>query len=334
MAFKALFGAVSGDMLNDTDLYGYYNDTVYVVNQATTRSYTIATYRGNDLVDLLDANANNSHSVYGGAGNDTVLGGLAVDDVVDQSGNDIVSLGAGNDSVIVGRGNDLYVGGDGIDLLNFRLLFDDFGSSIVVTSGVRFDMAITKAQNLGIFGLDRISGFEFIIGTDGNDTLLGAGAVDTLQGVLGNDILLGRGGADSLYGGAGSDVLIGGAGGDRLGAGPADIARDIIRYTSMADSGLGTQANVVDRISDFDPGTATTDDRIDLSAIDAFLGTRRNDAFTFRETGGFISRGGEVRLEVVGADTLVHIDIDSDAASEMNILIVGVTGLTAVDFIL
>lgn len=334
MAFKALFGAVSGDMANTNDFYGYFDDTVYVVNQVTTRAYAINTYRGNDLIDLQDGNAANTHDVLGGSGNDTVLGGLAADSFLDQSGNDTALLGDGADIAVVGLGNDVYDGGAGIDKLSFTSFYDDFGGVTNLTTGVRYDAAITGVQNLGFLGKDRIVNFETVIGSYGNDTLLGSALGNHFQGGDGNDLLSGRAGADSLVGGAGADTLIGGAGGDRMLTGGADGVRDIIRYTSMNDSGLQNVQNIADRIVDFDRGAALTSDRIDLSAIDAILGTKRNDAFVFRGTGAFTSRGGEVRLEVIGSDTLVHVDIDRDAASEMMFLVVGVVGLDAGDFIL
>src|SRR4051812_7304787 len=46
-----------------------------------------------------------------------------------------------------------------------------------------------------------------ITGTDGNNTLRGASADDTLYGLAGNDSLTGSGGADALYGGTGNDTL-------------------------------------------------------------------------------------------------------------------------------
>ena len=44
--------------------------------------------------------------------------------------------------------------------------------------------------------------------------------------------------------------------------------------------------------------------------------------------------GGQVRLQVSGSDTIVHVDTDFDAFSEMTFTIAGVTGLRASDFVL
>jgi Ca2+-binding RTX toxin-like protein len=70
-------------------------------------------------------------------------------------------------------------------------------------------MTATKARNIILAPLN-------VIGTDGNDTLLGLAADDTLSGGLGNDTLKGGKGNDSLDGGDGNDLLDGGEGNDTL----------------------------------------------------------------------------------------------------------------------
>ncbi|MFU8778312.1 MAG: nidogen-like domain-containing protein [Roseovarius sp.] len=57
-----------------------------------------------------------------------------------------------------------------------------------------------------------------LIGTDGNDTLLGAALDDTLTALGGDDRLEGRGGNDQLNGGEGDDTLDGGDGDDLIAA--------------------------------------------------------------------------------------------------------------------
>ncbi len=109
--------------------------------------------------------------------------------------------------------------------------------------------------------------------------------------------------------------------------------RDTAVYLSMTDS--GRTSSTWDIISGFDKGTASTDDRIDLSAIDANTKLAGNQAFLWRGTNAFsTSSAGEVRLVVSGADTLIYVDRDSDRAAEMIIRVVNVTGLAKTDFIL
>jgi Ca2+-binding RTX toxin-like protein len=53
-------------------------------------------------------------------------------------------------------------------------------------------------------------------GGDGDDTVNGGGAAETIYGGTGADVLRGAGGADLVYGGAGDDVVSGGVGSDSL----------------------------------------------------------------------------------------------------------------------
>lgn len=111
---------------------------------------------------------------------------------------------------------------------------------------------------------------------------------------------------------------------------PGGPARDRVRFLTIDDSGLdeGTR----DSVNDFDAGGESTADRIDLRAIDAKPLTQNNENFQF--VSAFTTAAGEVKVTVMGSDTLVSVDTDSDAAAEMTILLAGVTGITAGDFIL
>ncbi|WP_242728570.1 calcium-binding protein [Microcoleus vaginatus] len=69
-------------------------------------------------------------------------------------------------------------------------------------------------------GVDSLSGFEVVIGSDFDDTLVGGGSQnETLLGERGNDSLWGGAGNGSLNGGAGNDLLNGWAGNDLLNGG-------------------------------------------------------------------------------------------------------------------
>jgi len=75
----------------------------------------------------------------------------------------------------------------------------------------------------GLSGDDVLVGLaanDVLVGGDGDDTLIGNGGDDTLLGGPGNDRLFGQGGNDSLFGGAGDDRLYGGPGGNVLDGGP------------------------------------------------------------------------------------------------------------------
>ncbi len=109
-----------------------------------------------------------SATIYGGAGNDTlVYSGSGSGALYGGSGDDVLTLGSG---VAAGSA----YGGDGNDQLT--------------------------AEITGPVGVS-------LYGEAGNDTLAGGAGSDILSGGDGNDILQGRGGADAITGGAGNDTL-------------------------------------------------------------------------------------------------------------------------------
>jgi Ca2+-binding RTX toxin-like protein len=352
MVLKYLIGGTGGDLDNAPDNFGTGNDLIAVLYQGLSYDYDIFTLGGADLIDLQDANADNSHYVFSGAGRDTIHGGAGREVIRDQSGNDLALLRNGDDDYACGTGNDTVNGGAGRDELIFNYLYNNAGVPTFNTSGVTCDLAKTGVQNFGVFGRDRVSGFEDVLGGDGADRLFGTNGANQMSGYDGNNLMDGRGGTDNLYDGGGNSTLIGGGGADTLtgasgrdrltgGLGADEInltdpaaARDLVIYTRMNDSGTGLSPASIDTILNFDAGGAATDDRIDLRAIDSNPNTAGNQAFLFRGTGNFTSPKGEVRLVQGGGNTLVQIDIDGDGASEMNFLVQGVTGLTAGDFFL
>lgn len=344
MVFKLLLGGLGGDLNNQADFGGYYNDTVYAAYQSTPFGYGIFTYRGDDLIDLRDANSGSSFTIYAGLGNDTVLGGGGRETAIDQSGNDIYRLGANSDAIYIGKGNDIYDGGPGSDDLVLSYLINDVSGLLTDNNqGVVVDLAITTVQDFGYFGKDVVKSFENVFGSAGNDVITGTTGSNSLYGFNGNDFLRGRGGNDQLFGSVGRDTLIGDSGGDSMYAFANDLLRDSFRYYKTSDSSVSSSATgFADWIYFFHQGGTLTDDVIDLSRIDArVLTTTVNDAFVFEGTGGvFNSARGEIRVQEInvgggaGLDSVIRIDTDGDASTEMTIVVIDVVGLTALDFIL
>jgi Ca2+-binding RTX toxin-like protein len=66
-----------------------------------------------------------------------------------------------------------------------------------------------------------------LVGTNGDDLLIGSAYADTIYGLDGDDLLHGGAGNDFIYGGMDDDVLVGGAGADRLDGG---AGVDIVSY--------------------------------------------------------------------------------------------------------
>jgi Ca2+-binding RTX toxin-like protein len=336
MAFVPLSGGSNGNLdAYSIHNHGYYADTV-LIRDPDGFQYSIYTWEGNDLIDNSRAVGNSlSQTYYSGAGNDRVIGGDSNESCTDGSGNDTISLRGGTDLVLVCAGDDVYDGGSGRDTLAFRFTsFDGSGAIDLNLIGVTVDLLKKTAQNFGAFGKDKVLNFENLEGGNGADKFYGTNGSNELRGYAGNDFLSGRGGNDTLIGQDGLDTYFGGSGADTLFVGETGaLARDRAVYSAIGDS--GRTAATWDTIINFDKGTATTDDRIDLSAIDANTKVAGNQAFLWRGTANFTSSAaGEVRLVVSGADTLVYVDSDADSAAEMIIKVQGVTGLAKTDFIL
>jgi Ca2+-binding RTX toxin-like protein len=262
-----------------------------------------------------------------GAGNDFLDGGADFDTLSDGDGDDTVHGGAGGDVVNVDAGNDLYFGGSGTDWLNFQKIhYGPFGGEDNY-NGIKLDLASTKAQDLGEFGIDQFFGFENVITGYGNDTIFGSADANFISNRGGSDLLDGREGNDTLIGGSDGDTLIGGLGKDSINAanGATDSFRDVVRYESLKDS--GTTGATWDEIFQFTKGQ----DKIDLSKIDANLGLKGNQAF--KVVKGFTKAFGEVKLVKSGTDTIVQVDGDKDSAIDMTFWVYGVH-LSKSDFIL
>lgn len=172
----------------------------------------------------------------------------------------------------------------------------------------------------GLAGEDTLfggGGRDELIGGGQDDTLKGGGAKDVLKGGNGKDRLEGGGGNDRLVGGDKADMLIGGDGFDRLIGGAGN---DDFRFTKVSHSPTSGNA---DRILDFEKGA----DDIDLSAL-------ADGNLTLVLNGALTGTGPSVATANLGSDTLVSVDTNGNGSANMEILVVGVQGLGAGDFLL
>jgi uncharacterized repeat protein (TIGR01451 family) len=100
------------------------------------------------------------------------------------------------------------------------------GCDVVGSAGD--DVLVGTGPGESICGL---GGDDHLVGLGANDVLVGGEGNDILHGGSGDDTLRGGSGADRLYGQAGADVLAGGAGDDELFGGPG---------VDVLDGGAGT----------------------------------------------------------------------------------------------
>ncbi|MBV8685614.1 MAG: tandem-95 repeat protein [Alphaproteobacteria bacterium] len=291
-----LYGDGTDNTINGTSG----NDT-FVVNQAGAETLT-----GND---------GNDYFFFGDTltAADKVDGGIG-DDVVGLLGNYNMTLGADN-----------LVNVERLTLFTGSLL----GGSHVTYNITTVDANVASGQTLTVLGSSLLSDETLVFNgsgeTNGGFFVYGGAANDTLAGGQKDDWLVGGNGADSLYGLGGNDHLVGGGGADSLRGG---FGSDVFVYTALSDSTSGA----MDSIADFQYGL----DKIDLSSIDADLGTPGDQGFHFIGSGAFTGAVGEVRAYESGGFWFVEADQNGDQTADMVIKLTTFDGhiMAASDFIL
>ncbi len=254
--------------------------------------------RGGFGDDMLTGNVYNN-VLRGRGGNDTLFG---------RAGNDTLLGDNGADVLYGQRGQDRLFGGDGADQLHGNQGND------TLHGGNNNDQLFGGLHNDALFG------------DNGSDRLYGYTGDDVLHGGGGNDQLFGGAGADRLYGGTGDDVLRGFRGADIL---TGDSGADRFVFGDAIESTVLVETR--DTIVDFNRG----EDRIDLSILDANRDVVGDQSFDFVGQ-QFLQDGstGQVRYQGMTDGVRVAIDVDADGAADMHIIVMGVSGLNAADFIL
>jgi Ca2+-binding RTX toxin-like protein len=277
------------------------------------------TLHGDNDTDWLYGDAGNDW-LYGDAGNDTLHGDNDTDWLYGDAGNDWLYGDAGNDfldggglgSNTISAGINHFDGGDGFDTVSY----EDYTDGVDIPAQPVPDIWFPKI-------LDTFVNVEKIVGSNFDDDIvgdrLGVGSSNVLDGGAGDDIIDGDdedggpGGNDVLLGGNGRDVLFGNRGNDTL-TGGAD--GDAFRFDKF-DSGVG--AGNRDDITDFQQGA------------DSLWFYTPGDPLQFVGQSGFTT-ADQVRFTFEGSDTVVQMNLDSDATPEMEIQLFGHVFLTASDF--
>ncbi len=103
---------------------------------------------------------------------------------------------AGDDVVLGSGGDDFYDGGGGRNTLDYS------NAPGPINADLRFDMKVED----GFGGTDTVRNFHTVIGSDGDDIIMGGPEDNHLIGGAGKDFLTGSGGNDTIDGGAGNDT--------------------------------------------------------------------------------------------------------------------------------
>jgi Ca2+-binding RTX toxin-like protein len=202
---------------------------------------------GNDVI----VSGSGDDSLFGGTGNDFLNGGEGNDTLDGGIGDDVLSDDGGNDSFFGGVGNDELThgdfggaaadatldGGEGDDTLDGGA-GNDWASYANAGGAVTVDLS--EGTSSGADGSDDLKGIENVLGGIGNDSILGDGLTNVLDGGNGDDTVLSFVGDDSVVGGDGSDSLIGNEGADTLLGGTGS---DTLLGNEQADSLAGGDNN-------------------------------------------------------------------------------------------
>ncbi|MCX7256972.1 MAG: DUF4347 domain-containing protein [Polaromonas sp.] len=299
-ANNALTGGLGNDTLNggtgaDTLTGGDGSDTYYVDNIGDTVSETNAT-ASTGGTDLV-----NSYLATYLLGNNVENGRILATGTANLTGNSL------NNTLYAGAGSNVLDGGVGTDTVSYQY----------ATAAVTVSLANTAVQATGGSGSDTLKNVE---------NLTGSNYADRLTGGIGNNVLIGGSGNDLLNGGAGNDVLIGGLGADTRTGGTGADRFDFNLLTEM-----GLSSTSWDTITDF---KTSEGDKIDLLGVDANPALAGDQAFSF--LGALTAFTGDAtgKLRFDATAHILYGSTDADTAAEFAIVLTGVSGLSAADFLL
>ncbi len=244
-----------------------------------------ATIVGTDARDVLEG-TDGRDVIYSGRGDDEIRGFGGHDLLCGGPGNDLINGNDGDDRIDAQRGGGNVSGGPGDDYATgFHISGDGGDDRLVCAVGWNYINVFAGPGHdvVDCRDADRAS----IVGSTGNDRLIGSVLADAISAGPGNDVLRGLGGADSLIGGADDDQIWGGAGRDTAHYSPApnpvrvDLADELAR-------GWGTDELVdIERIF----GSAFDDTLLGDGGRNFFIGYNGEDVLKGR--GGNDGLGGD-----------------------------------------
>jgi len=209
--------------------------------------------------------------------------------------------GAGNDYIEGGPGSDTLRGGTGSDTVSYAAApavpVVDPVTAVVTQRGITLDLRIVGQQNTVAGGLDTISGFENVVGTLFDDTIIGDGNDNSIEGLSGADLINAGAGNDTIVDVVGADTIDGGTGTDRI----------LLRATS-ADLNTLANASLVN-VEAVDASTALAGVVVSLvNQTEGFsvTGSALADTITGTASADVINGGAgdDIVVGVVGADTV------------------------------
>ncbi|MCJ8190707.1 hypothetical protein MUY73_05035 [Sphingomicrobium aestuariivivum] len=183
------------------------------------------------------------NEIWGGDGNDSLYGGWG--------GNDIIHGEAGNDWIGASEGDDQFHGGDGFDLVEYRWLTWS-------GEGVEIDLSLTEQVANGAHGTDVLSGIEGVWATEFEDRLLGTGGNELLIGGEANHSgqAMGRN-SDYIDAGGGDDMVWLGEGDHEAHGGTGVDFLELRDQSQNTNDGLGFEFSLAEQGTVQDTGRGT-----------------------------------------------------------------------------
>ncbi|MFK7862282.1 MAG: beta strand repeat-containing protein [Granulosicoccus sp.] len=250
---------------------------------------------GSVFNDTLTGDANNNR-LLGNSGNDTLDGG---------EGDDTIFGGAGADVILGSEGADNTTGGSGLDTIDFSNHANGQTIAVTLNGAIPAVVAITGADN------QTISEVENVIGTGGDDQIIGDDQQNRLEGGDGDDYLGASGGADVLDGGTGSDTAdFSTAGAQRISVALDEDSQVTVQVSGGADDVLVRIENIIGTEgNDTLAGDSLNNTLEGRSGDDVLVGNTGNDILD----GGV---GGKDSVSYSDAIEGVTVDLSAGLATE------------------
>lgn len=278
-------------LVSGSDAGQYQNGTLVNGDLVTDAVIVIRGTNGDDIVDASAVSPITAIVFHGKGGNDRFTGGGLANTVFGNAGNDTIIGAAGTELVAYGCVGDDVIRGSSLS----DSLYGDAGNDFI-EGGDGEDFIAGDA------------GEDSIYAGPGGDTVYGGNDNDVIYGNAGDDSIFGGGGQDTVRGGNGNDSLYGNSGRDRLiGDSGYDQTAYSLQNATLTDSpdksGVIVEGDYVCvemiRVNGY-----SFDDNIDASGITnpdfaiLYIGGRGNDRFV----GG---AGNDTLRGSNGNDTLI-----------------------------
>lgn len=317
LALQNAYGANMSTRDGDTT-YGFGGEGIYSFNDNQRPKLTIWDGGGIDTIDVFDESAPQRINLNEGTLSDVMglirnLGiaiGAKIENAFGGGGADTIFGNALDNELRGGGGVDLLFGGAGKDTLNGGDPFNQSADADTLVGGAGDDFFFV--DNVDDRIIEGTGGGYDIVQTRVSYTLVSGIAVQELRATGGGSInLTGNASANRLIADTGLNSLTGGGG------------RDVFVF-NFGSSITGVR----DTITDFTQGL----DRIDLSGIDANLGSFGDQAFASLGTSAAANR---LWWQSLGSDIVLRGDINGDTSTvDFELLIKNLASLTTNDIIL